>query len=442
MKKLFVIFFTFVFSNAFSQWTVISTVPTAPLINSISVVNQNLIWIACDGGKVYRSIDGGLNWSLRNTGLPAGNVYGISALDTSNCWVGNVSGSIYRTSNGGASWVQQLAVANSFSDGIHMFNMNYGIYFGDPAAPSGQTFQYRYTTNGGTNWILSPNAPTVTNEYGIVNAWDWLDSLNIWIGVATVASGATSSKVYKTNGGFINGTFTFGQFGGSGTPDGLYSQGIGFTNANSGMLGTNNTGIRRTTNGGSTWSAVTNPPGLTSFAVNEVHSFKDGSNLIRFAMSSTSLNSWLYKTTDLGVTWIQETLPTQTQTNPIQHMEFVNQTLGYAGCAAGLFLRYNGPSGITNLNGALPDDFKLEQNYPNPFNPSTKINFSIPSSGKVKLVIHNTLGEELSVLLDEFKNAGNYSAEFTAGANLNSGVYFYTLYAGDFVSTKKFILVK
>ncbi|MBK9334568.1 MAG: hypothetical protein IPM96_19730 [Ignavibacteria bacterium] len=104
-----------------SQWTVISTVPTAPLINSISVVNQNLIWIACDGGK---SIQGALTAVLTGVCAIPDFRQGMSTEFlrlTSNCWVGNVSGSIYRTSNGGASWVQQLAVANSFSDGIHMF---------------------------------------------------------------------------------------------------------------------------------------------------------------------------------------------------------------------------------------------------------------------------------------------------------------------------------
>ncbi|MBS1517337.1 MAG: T9SS type A sorting domain-containing protein [Bacteroidetes bacterium] len=209
------------------------------------------------------------------------------------------------------------------------------------------------------------------------------------------------------------------------------------------MLGTNNGNIRRTTNGGSTWTAVTNPPGIPSFAVNDMHSFKDGSNLIRIAMSSANVvQSWLYKTTDYGLTWIQETLPTSLQANPIQHMAFVNQTLGYAGCAGGIFVRYNGPSGISQSGGILPSEYKLEQNYPNPFNPSTKINYSIPVSSKVTLKIYNTLGNEVSTLVNEFKSAGNYSAEFTAGSLLNSGVYFYTLTAGDFVSAKKFILLK
>jgi len=53
----------------------------------------------------------------------------------------------------------------------------------------------RYTTNGGTNWLLTPNGPSSTNYYGLINAWDWLDTGKFWIGTANVLPNATSSKV-------------------------------------------------------------------------------------------------------------------------------------------------------------------------------------------------------------------------------------------------------
>ncbi len=86
-------------------------------------------------------------------------------------------------------------------------------------------------------------------------------------------------------------------------------------------------------------------------------------------------------------------------------------------------------------------DFYLEQNYPNPFNPSTKIKYSVPELAMVKLTLFNLLGEEVTTLVNEEKNAGNYSVEFNA-ASLPSGVYFYQLKAGEFISTKKMILIK
>ena len=88
-----------------------------------------------------------------------------------------------------------------------------------------------------------------------------------------------------------------------------------------------------------------------------------------------------------------------------------------------------------------PEKYNLSQNYPNPFNPSTKINFSIPKSGKVKLAVYNTAGKEVAVLIDQSLSAGNYTADFDA-TNLTSGVYFYTLQSESFIQRKKMVLIK
>ena len=88
-----------------------------------------------------------------------------------------------------------------------------------------------------------------------------------------------------------------------------------------------------------------------------------------------------------------------------------------------------------------PGSYYLAQNYPNPFNPSTKIKYSIPQLSQVTLKIFNALGEEIATLVNEEKVAGYYSVEFNA-ATLPSGVYFYRIQAGEFVQTKKMILIK
>jgi len=90
---------------------------------------------------------------------------------------------------------------------------------------------------------------------------------------------------------------------------------------------------------------------------------------------------------------------------------------------------------------SLPKNFELSQNYPNPFNPSTVIKYSVPESGMVSLKIYNLLGEEVSELLNQNQNAGTYTATFDARL-LSSGVYFYTLKAGSYTSTKKMMLIK
>ncbi len=440
MKHLLITIFVLTSLAVNAQWTVVSQVPTNPNINAISVVNQNVIWVACDANRLYKSIDGGTTWLLRNTGLPTGNLYGICALDTSNCWVGTVNGSIYRTSDGGSSWTLQFALAGSFTNGIKMFNSNYGVYYGDPVG-SGQPYQFRYTTNGGANWLLSPNAPIAGNEFGVVNAWDWTDTSRFWIGSANLASGATSSKIFRTTSGYGGGNWTSATVSGTGGTQGLYYQAIAFVNPTDGMAGSNGSDIRKTTDGGVTWQNVTPPSGFAAFAAINFNGLKDGSNTIRISISDGATYK-IYRTTNLGTSWTEEPLPALGQTNGVQHMEFLNSALGFAGGNVGVFMRYGNPSGINQVNGSIPFEHKLEQNYPNPFNPSTKINFSVPAYSRVTIKVYDGLGREVSLLVDEDLPAGNYSADFTARTDMNSGVYFYTYNSGNYRETKKFMLLK
>jgi hypothetical protein len=102
-------------------------------------------------------------------------------------------------------------------------------------------------------------------------------------------------------------------------------------------------------------------------------------------------------------------------------------------------------TGIKNISGAV-SDFKLSQNYPNPFNPITNIQFSIPSTGFVKMKVYNSLGKEVTNLVNQNLNQGTYEVKFD-GTNLSSGIYFYTInyVTGEgqqFTDTKKLVLVK
>ena len=98
------------------------------------------------------------------------------------------------------------------------------------------------------------------------------------------------------------------------------------------------------------------------------------------------------------------------------------------------------PTSIAN-QPTVVTEFKLSQNYPNPFNPSTKISWQSPVSGHQTLKVYDVLGNEVVTLVDEYKPAGIYNAQFTMH-NLASGIYFYRLTAGSFVQTKKMILIK
>ena len=95
-----------------------------------------------------------------------------------------------------------------------------------------------------------------------------------------------------------------------------------------------------------------------------------------------------------------------------------------------------------------PNEFKLEQNYPNPFNPSTTISFTIPNvtlsgveGAVLQLKVYDILGNEITTLVNDYRDAGIYNVQFTMH-NLASGIYFYTLQTGDFVESKKMVLLR
>jgi hypothetical protein len=102
--------------------------------------------------------------------------------------------------------------------------------------------------------------------------------------------------------------------------------------------------------------------------------------------------------------------------------------------------------GINKISSEVPRTFRLEQNYPNPFNPTTKIKFQIPSGVKrqtsdVKLVIYDVLGHEIQTLVNEKLQPGTYEVTFD-GSNFASGIYFYQLKSGNFIETKKMLMIK
>ena len=110
--------------------------------------------------------------------------------------------------------------------------------------------------------------------------------------------------------------------------------------------------------------------------------------------------------------------------------------------STGLYVLKIGTSTSINSNSvSSAENFTLSQNYPNPFNPLTVITYHIPKQSFVKIIVTNALGKVVSTLVNEVQNKGSYSAEFV-GDGLASGIYYYSIEAGDFKQTKKMIMVK
>lgn len=145
----------------------------------------------------------------------------------------------------------------------------------------------------------------------------------------------------------------------------------------------------------------------------------------------------VWKTTSAGLSWTSSV----SQQNRRFYSVAMKGNQLFIASDSGTIVRMDVVTGISPINSEIPSGFQLSQNYPNPFNPSTKINFSIPKSGKVKLAVYNTAGKEVAVLIDQSLSAGNYTADFDA-SNLTSGVYFYTFRSESYVEKKLMVLIK
>jgi uncharacterized delta-60 repeat protein len=125
-----------------------------------------------------------------------------------------------------------------------------------------------------------------------------------------------------------------------------------------------------------------------------------------------------------------------------------NENVVVTGSGSGTGLYYfvtvkyiQGPNAVEQTDETIPKDFALYQNYPNPFNPSTTIHFELPKETHVTLKVYNMLGQEMMTLVNENKDVGRYEVKFNA-STLSSGVYYYRLVAGQFMETKKLILIR
>lgn len=114
----------------------------------------------------------------------------------------------------------------------------------------------------------------------------------------------------------------------------------------------------------------------------------------------------------------------------------------YAGTTGGGI--YRTISRLTSVSGnhsKLPENYSINQNYPNPFNPWTVIGYQLPVNSFVTLKVYDVIGREVTTLVDEREQAGTHNVKFD-GTDLPSGVYLYQIIAGNYISTKKMLLLK
>ena len=371
-------------------------------ISSIKFLNKNYGFAAA-GSQVLKTTNGGLNWSILNTPAIHSELTSISLVDSNIIYVADgsdIGSDIIKSTNGGNNWVVQYPnIATHFLSSVYFINPDTGFYCGNNVLSK--------TTNGGINW----------NSYGING---FLNSI---------------SFVDNNTGFLIGGDYSYKTVDGGNSwfsiPVRVNS--VFFVNSQTGYVAWAYMKIQKTTNGGSSWITQTSISEAWRFY--EIHFINEQTG---YAVGDFGV---IAKTTNGGNNWINQNSPTNNTLLSV-YVTDTNECF-IAGINNAILKTTTGGNlvGIKSINDLIPAKFSLYQNYPNPFNPQTKIKFIISKQSFAKLIIYDILGREVATLVNEELKPGTYSFDWD-GSNYASGIYFYQLAAGDYVQTKKMVLLK
>lgn len=445
------------------------------------VSNDNSIFAGTDSGKIFVSSNSAVSWTAINNGISnSTSVYDL-ALSGNNLFAGivdvssgpyqNSYGGIYRSTNNGELWT----VADLYCKIIFSLTVSNNNIF------SGTENGVYMTTNNGENWTATSLSNKKITSFAVSGNNIFAATLDNGIYLTTNNGGSWSSvgltNVYNINSLIISEGNLFA--GGNG----IYistNNGANWANISNGInvyslaaIGNNifaatEGGVIRSTNNGANWAPTSLGGRIYSIATSESNVFagadgvylstNNGSNWLavnnglnsNLRINSLCINgnnifasndSGIFLSSNNGGNWIKKN----------QGFNYIPLIISM--CIGNDFI-YSGAYGqsvwkrslteiigIRNISTEIPSSFSLKQNYPNPFNPTTNIKFDVQKKASVKIVIYNSLGKEVSKLVNEEMNAGSYQIDWNA-AEYPSGVYFCKLETYGYAQTKRMLLIK
>lgn len=371
----------------------------------IGAYYETIIVAAIDGHLLY-STNGGANWNFNVLG--SSHLRSVSMIDNYIAYVSGSSGKIFKTTTSGVYWTEVANITGgSYFEKIVMLDNYTGWVFG---RPHGRIYK---TTNGWSSWINQTPSGSGSSIYSA----SFINSNTGWFC-------GESGRVYKTtNGGSSWNT--------QNTNTGQTLREIDMIDENTGYFCGDDKTLRKTTDGGVTWNSLDLPIAHV-FDIMSLD-FIDKNNGMIVGESGRT-----FRTKDGGQTWIFE----NTGGHRLDCIVMKSLDSGFCCGAFGYVFKYvETPTGMSNYNHEVPLSYDLYQNYPNPFNPVSRIKFQIAELSEVKLVVYDVLGREVEILVNKQLSPGTFEATFD-GSGFSSGVYFYKLVAGDFISVKKMVLIK
>jgi photosystem II stability/assembly factor-like uncharacterized protein len=447
------ILFTWTGSSFAQQWTWTSpgAVGSPGASPSISAVSSTICWVA--GGasgapKVYKSTDGGVNFTDVTGNITGAELYCVWGVDGNIAFVGDGGAAgglggnakVWKTTNGGTSWTTILTTGGTagFLNGIVFSRTTptFGIVESDPPTGFGNPYWVQKTTDGGLTWALTPtNPPGVAANASAQNSIVCVDANHFGFGTSPSVAGAAPARIiFTTNGGTSWNTVVISA---TGSFTSCFAMASDWVNGVAGSIATLPV-ISRTTNGGAIWTPVTGVAGMTGTSIG----CWVATTQRVYVTSQVGAAGCVEQSTDGGATWSQMNTSAIISLNDISVILTGTVISGYAiGTDGSVISLVSDMTGIDPNNNSVPTSYKLEQNYPNPFNPTTNIRYSLPKASNVTVKIFDILGHEVMTVVNGYQNAGNY-VETVNASSLASGVYFYTIKANNFTETKKMSLVK
>jgi uncharacterized delta-60 repeat protein len=406
-------------------------------------------------------------WAVRYNG--PGNSH-----DDANAIAIDVSGNVYvtGTSEGGASgkdyatvkynssgieqWVSRYSMSGSFPDIARSIAADVSgyIYVTGESPVSGSDVDYatiKYNTSGVQQWAERYNGTGNTRDYGYALV---LDAANIYVTGTSNGNYATikynSSGVQQWLTKYI-GPVSSGDGARLIQLDNLGNIYVSGTSVSSGINNDYLT-VKYNASGVQQWTARYDGPGNGadlpySMAVDGPgnvyitgYSTLSGVNFdcttVKYNASGTQ--QWVQRyngpanTVDVGYS---------TAVDGLGNVYVTGSSNGTGTGSDFITIKYSQVTGIQQINHEVPGKFSLSQNYPNPFNPVTNIEFSVPKSAFVNLIVYDISGREVETLVNQNMSAGIYKADWDA-SKYSSGMYLYTITAGNFRETKKMLLIK
>ena len=413
-------------SNFGNSWQLLTPIPNGNL-NSIWSISDNVIHAGGFNSIYMKSSNAGNNWVgdfLRADGS-APNIQGIFFLNPTIGYSAHSYGLAAKTTDGGITWKQVIPVTMSATTSLYnpfFLSENYGFIVGKESNNVDAIYK---TTDGGVTWDKKTNI-LATNLRGVA-----FRDLNNGIVV-----GEKLKAAFTTNGGATWTPSVFNTLPPGTTTPNLYK--VTFSSGTN-AVAVGEQLILLSTDGGGTWnySPVTNLVESLSGVdfINANEGWAVGSK------TTAPRSVGLYYTSNAGASWSNQANLTVFDTMRTLYDVSITPS-GHAWIGGGSSAIYTN-SPLVGINDMMqnPNSFLLYQNYPNPFNPTTKIQWSVSTTGFQSLKVYDILGREIATLVNEYKPSGSYEVEFDA-SKLTSGVYFYQLKSGNYFDVKKMVFLR